>query len=498
MRWVKPIAQIASGDTFVSSLCKKMTAKALVGDGGFVALDDDGEPTYDNYDILGQSPPSLSTELIDRLRLFSPRTWWGMIVLEDRSYFSPFDLSTIVRSFVGLFLPLLMLWTISFVHITILRHEHSGETTTSAGGVPKMMLGRLIFVSMVSPWSLQCIYQICRELSIVLKSLRRTLKNRSETLTRAIDVLLERIRNHRAYRTRRFDVYLPPSLGNSIPSGRGNDHSNKLEALLLIPGASVSHVAYSEVAARLSDNGFLVAVLSIEPLRLAHHHLGADKTSVKRIMEQITEEIYSHAAATNSWWYADHCSDIVGETAPVIAIEWTLMGHSMGSFASMKLFDEFFDAENGNYDNMTRKCFSSKPPESFVSKQRQLFSERPRLDVFIAYKLVMWGVAAFAEVATDLSHHTRAKILIVQGTKDKLVDMMRYRQAELDANFPPGTETEEIIGGTHEGFSSYNPPNTFDDEDETDSMGKKIRTKSLSLEEQHKRACDATVRFLRS
>mmetsp|Transcript_13643 Transcript_13643/g.27514 ORF Transcript_13643/g.27514 Transcript_13643/m.27514 type:complete len:512 (+) Transcript_13643:71-1606(+) len=509
MHRIKPEASFASGDSFVSSLCMKMTARALIGDSGVACRDNNGGLEYDGYNILRQSQ-SFPTELVDQIRLFSPRTWWGIMVCEDRSSFSPFDMSTILQSFVGLLLPLLVLWTIDLVRLVVLRHHTSVATVVFTGGgapMPKVTLGRLVLVSLVSPWSIQCIYQIYRQLSILLQSLQTTLKNRSSTLTRAIDVLSKRIQNHRAYRTRRFDVYFPPSLGNSIlANGRkNNDGDNTLQALLLIPGASVSHEAYSEVAARLSDNGLLVAVMSLEPLRIAHHLLGTDKASVKRIMEQITEQIRMHTATTEYWQDGDGNSNDNSKTAetemPVRTVEWTLMGHSMGSFASMKLLDEFFDIEeddNNKNDNDNRRKMASKSQKCLGSKgkDRNGLPEIPRFDAFLTKKLVMWGVAAFTNAATDISVYKEAKILIVQGTRDKFVEMLRYRQTEFDAFFPPNIQTKEIIGGTHEGFSSYKPAPAFADEDEDDGSGGE-NTKILPLDKQHEQACDATVRFLR-
>ena len=56
----------------------------------------------------------------------------------------------------------------------------------------------------------------------------------------------------------------------------------------MIPSTLVSHEAYSEVASRMSNTGIVVAVLSLEPLRLAHHQLGTDATAMPRLIQNFT------------------------------------------------------------------------------------------------------------------------------------------------------------------------------------------------------------------
>ena len=121
-----------------------------------------------------------------------------------------------------------------------------------------------------------------------LKTFRDMMSSPSLTLSRATDVLESRIIHRRAYRTRRYDVYLPPSLNTSTDGKTSNDQS----ALLLIPGATVSHEAYSEVAGRLSDEGFVVVVVSLEPFRLANPYFGMDLALAKRIINEVTKKIH--------------------------------------------------------------------------------------------------------------------------------------------------------------------------------------------------------------
>eukprot|EP00535_Pseudo-nitzschia_heimii_P010360 CAMPEP_0197193500 /NCGR_PEP_ID=MMETSP1423-20130617/27310_1 /TAXON_ID=476441 /ORGANISM="Pseudo-nitzschia heimii, Strain UNC1101" /LENGTH=152 /DNA_ID=CAMNT_0042646701 /DNA_START=9 /DNA_END=467 /DNA_ORIENTATION=- len=149
-------------------------------------------------------------------------------------------------------------------------------------------------------------------------------------------------------------------------------------------------------------------------------------------------------------------------------MEWTLMGHSMGAFAATQLFRESLCDSNNNKEK-----------------------SESNWNITLGKKLVLWGVAAFVNLATDLSAEGEAQILILQGTNDEFVEMMQSKEDELEAFFPPSTRTEHIIGGTHEGFASYG--SIFDS---GTTKRKKESRKSIPLDRQHKKACDATVRFL--
>ena len=132
------------------------------------------------------------------------------------------------------------------------------------------------------------------------------------------------------------------------------------------------------------------------------------------------------------------------------------MGHSMGSFAAGRLFDK-----------LVRKGYC-----------------RTSGDIVIRNKLVLWGVAAFVGFITDLSDHGATDVLIVQGTKDELREMLREGNVELEQSFPPRTATEFIKGGTHDGFCSY----VFSSA--ATGSTNKVRAK------QQEQACKLTAEFL--
>lgn len=126
---------------------------------------------------------------------------------------------------------------------------------------------------------------------------------RSPANIEAWSVLSERITQRRAYRTRLYDVYLPPSLP---PPARA------MEAILFLPGFGVEHVAYSEPAARLADAGFVVVLLSAEPLRIASKELGFASSKIKRIQYDVCKRLD-------------------------VPLSWSVLGHSLGSFTATHL-----------------------------------------------------------------------------------------------------------------------------------------------------------------
>lgn len=474
---IKSAINFDGGDSIASYLCNN--AAWRLGINGTRHDDGDFHPLYDDTNILRQSRPveqltEFSAAFMQRLKLFSPRAWWGLIDLESKKPNPTFGISVIVASAMGLFLPLLFLW-----FFAIFQRGHSK---------PKLPSPRLLFVTLISPWSLNCLYELYCQLSAMLVSLRKIFEQQLSTLTRATDVLKLRIRHGRAYRTLGYDVYLPPSLASysvintDVDVDASADADTKTpRALLFIPGASVSHEAYSEVAARLSDKGFVVAVMSLEPLRLAGRYFGTNFASVQRIIGDVTSDIFVAAFSERQKAYLEKFGKLPQQMLPIKTVKWTLMGHSLGAFAAMQLFRELVDNPNKKHNLKLTSINVGMSGDKKLSTA---------VDVVFGKKMVLWGVAAFVNFATDLSDQKDAKILVIQGTNDDIVDMTRSLQGELDACFPSSTRTEHIAGGTHQGFGSYK--SVFLPE----KNGSK--KKCITLDQQHKRACHATVRFLRS
>ena len=513
--------------------------------------------------------------ILDRLQLvlvsLSPRTWWGILDYEKKkggSIFSSttttsFDKSTMNKSFLGLVLPIVVLWIIDYV---LLQHRYyrsfSATITTTTTMktyqiMKKTMISsqqRLLIASLLSPWSLGCLRQLVLHLSLILHSIRIIRKNRFITLSRATTMLQERINSNRAYRRGSYDIYLPPQLSPSPPpssffSADTNTAATKKEeeeamlkrcipAILLIPGAFVPHESYSEVASRLSDMGYAVAVLSLEPLRLAYHRIpGADTTSIQRIMDRITNELQQQQQAllqlslTSSSLSSSSQRKDGDNISTKVTVTWTLMGHSMGAMAAMKLFSEFItDYSNNNNNNNNNNSNNNNTALEQTSVLISSSTTRTTVaNAVVTNKLILWGVAAFIPFLTNLSNYNDVNILIVQGTNDDIVDMMKDRQEEFAHYFPSttilnnngnnvgsyggNTRTKYIIGGTHDGFGSYRSSTSSDlaqksdeeeqnyynnDDNNNHDSGSAITMTTMTLSEQHKQACDATVRFLRT
>jgi dienelactone hydrolase len=239
-------------------------------------------------------------------------------------------------------------------------------------------------------------------------------------------------------------------------------HTTTIPAILFLPGALVPHAAYAEVAGRLSDQGLVVVVTSMEPFRLAYHHLGSDAISMKRIMRRVQQQVTASLSTT-----AAAATTTTGKSSK--SLQWTILGHSMGCFSAMRLFRDLRHQQQ--QQQQQRKAGWSVP-------------------VPVTNKLVLWGVAAFLPFAVDLSGHSDARVLVVQGTDDQLVESLKGGQDALEACFPAQTtEKVMIVGGTHDGFASYLPANARKTDDTHAYDG-------LPREDQHDQTCSATVRFL--
>jgi hypothetical protein len=352
-------------------------------------------------------PPThslLITSALDRLRLLSPITWYGLMQVSSRSPFTAFQLEKLRDATLGVILPL----------ITFFLCMQLIETKRQANISWHRMLA-------LSPWVWHCSRQLLVQLSFFFQTVMNYFRNRNHALPSAIEGIRMRIASNRAYRTRRYDVYLPPS---SLTM-RNNAQSKTQKAIVMLPGALVPHPSYSELAGRLSDTGLLVVVTSLEPCLLADPNLGADIGSIRRIMSQIQKQLR------------------------IDNMEWILMGHSMGAFGAMRLYDQFHKQQS---DKKIRD-------------------------------LVLLGVAPFINECTDLSHYnnfTETRILLIQASDDVLVELLEDRQKELYTNFPVDTTARrDILGATHHGFASY------DDDDG-----------QITRHEQQQQVCDLVQDFL--
>lgn len=164
---------------------------------------------------------------------------------------------------------------------------------------------RLLTATLISPWAVQSIRTIVPQIHHVSTTCSLWNAMRKPILDETRDTLQQRISNGRAIRSKRFDLYLPPTY-----TGR---------ALLFVPGACVPHVAYAQVASQLSEQGVAVVVISAEPVCMPSVHLGCCKKSMQRVMKNVDRKYLPYPA------------------------RWSLGGHSMGAFCAMRLSSELMN-----------------------------------------------------------------------------------------------------------------------------------------------------------
>ena len=238
-------------------------------------------------------------------------------------------------------------------------------------------------------------------LSVVIN---KFVRHRHPALSTAQDLLLERIQCGRAKRTSTCDIYFPASTKTSKSIG-----------LLFYPGALVNHTAYSSIAASLSDEGILVVVLSLEPVRFVCNLSTAREMTLQALKAVPTE------------WDTK---------------EWVLAGHSAGATLALNLA-----VENDAHPINTR-----------ISK------------------VVVCG-AGRNEIGSGGSlrgNATPFRALVVNGSEDNLVKSVGEKDHNEFVNhlLPPNEDQEgdeslgstrfvTIEGGNHSQFADY--PGSFMD-----------------------------------
>ncbi|KAL3940162.1 MAG: hypothetical protein SGBAC_005233 [Bacillariaceae sp.] len=133
-------------------------------------------------------------------------------------------------------------------------------------------------------------------------AVRTFCKHRQPAFKSAQNLLWERIQNGRATRLDGYDIYLPS------PEAKESKHG-----LIFFPGALVSHTAYAPLAAKLSDAGILVVMMSLEPTRIPTDVSSCHKRALLVMYEVLTLGL------------------------GVSVDEWSLAGHSAGATMALVL-----------------------------------------------------------------------------------------------------------------------------------------------------------------
>ncbi|CAB9520886.1 ADP-ribosylation factor GTPase-activating protein [Seminavis robusta] len=367
---------------------------------------------------LSPPPQPWGTKLLDLSRLASPRTWWGVAMNVRRSPFVDIDWHPFLQGLLGVLVPFLVL-------LILLR------TTTTTIGTTATVPRPPALLYFGSPWAYHCLWvSMSKPLRELVGVGVNVWKGRSVPLPDAFETLTSSVAQSRCIRKRRYDLYLPPPTSTTLPKQTDHDTEHQQTAILFLPGSGVSHAAYANAAARLSDAGYVVVVPSMEPLRLALPHLGADWWDIARILRRVQRQL------------GGHC-------------HWVLAGHSMGSFAAMNLWAEYYDAS---------------------SSRQSSFSIGP--------ELVLWGVANFPTYMPSSNMTETTQLLLVQGQDDLLLKMTEQWKDLQEAKLPTNCQRVSIPGGTHGGFGSY--------PSEALPPGDLPHTKQQQL------AVEATVQFLKN
>ena len=263
-------------------------------------------------------------------------------------------------------------------------------------------------------------------------------RNRLTAFKSARNLLLDRVGKGRARRGKSYDLFLPPEKedgGEEDEASAATPPPSVSVGLIFFPGATVDHTAYASIAAALSDEGIVVAVVNLEPLRCATDVSGADVRDALRIMYEVIES---------------------GSVVPAGRIsEWALGGHSMGSNAAFNLAVKM----------------------------------RPGIS-----KLVLWEGLGKPEHMDGTLLDAKIDAVIINTTEDGLLKSQQQAFEASKLKLPPEEGNKRggksrfiwIEGGNHSGFGHYGPQ----------IWPKRDNERSITLEKQQSICVKETANFL--
>jgi hypothetical protein len=334
---------------------------------------------------------------------------------------------------------------------------HLSLPPASVSNVDMSYIFRLCTLSVLSPVTFDILFR--HFLSITRMTLSRlvvVLMSRKRADDSAKAILTQRVRSGRAMRRRGYDMYFPPK---KVDKQRIKQRGKTLiPSLFFFPGFGIDHAAYSDVASKLSDQGIAVAVISLEPLRLAHKALGGGIDDIYRLLRVAGKDISR---------YYKH------ESASPLIIEWNLGGHSMGGYFSLQLAEDIIN--------------QSQFPSVIILKRKTKSVSRVGSDI------VVWAAGNLVDSVPNLRINIRPplRVLVLNGSTDGIVKMSPQQKRKLLSKLPKSTtELRTIKGANHSGFASYD---TASKNSSTFAMN---GPRTITLEAQHDEACSQTIRFL--
>lgn len=295
---------------------------------------------------------------------------------------------------------------------------------------------RMTILSLISPLSLDVIFNCVRPILFqVLQRFKVVLQSRKRADHSTRVQLREKIKEGRVLQRHSYDLYLPPSK----ESNDATDDSN-IKCLLFFPGFGIHHSAYADVASLISQYGIPVAVVSLEPLRLAHAKLGGSIQDVRRILKYAGRDVVKY--------YKQNDNNNVNEVTvdekdnESVILEWDVGGHSMGGYNSLQLAPVLQQSDD---EQLTIK----------LSQNNGSISSR------IGSQIIVWGAGNLVDSVPNLqtlnsSDESTFRVLILLGSNDDLAKFTSHRQKrDLLRKLPRRSKMQTIKGANHSGFASY-------------------------------------------
>jgi pimeloyl-ACP methyl ester carboxylesterase len=239
---------------------------------------------------------------------------------------------------------------------------------------------------------------------------------RSRTRSVALELIDQLAAEGRFVASFSYDVYLP-SLQNVKAAS---------QAILFLPGAGVAHRAYARAMHLLADLGYIVVVVSAEPLRRIAPGLGHTADYFRRM-----------------------CMHPVSTKYPQIST-WLLAGHSMGAFGATQVAQEL--------GINTVVMWAAAP---FVAALADLSQTTTRVAViqgsndallpFVLEKLQPPGIDLVKEFWAKLPPHAQ-EFVIEQGTHAGFADYQSKSLLEDDDGLSREAQQQQAVRLTHQYF----------------------------------------------
>ena len=239
--------------------------------------------------------------------LLSPVSWWRTAV------FKRVDLRPLWISCASMVLPPVL----STLYVSVSGDQNcsssrlscsTGPRSYTTSAVQSFLLAPALWLT---PWTAAFAWKASATLQQLWRARKELISARARTKESAWECLATEVACGRAYRCRGYDVYTPTAVPTSTTTTDDDGNNCIKRPILFFPGATVEHSAYAPVAARFAQAGYLVVVVSAEPLRIVDEWLLPPRC-IRRICSAVERR---HGCGNN----------------------WVLMGHSMGSFLCTKL-----------------------------------------------------------------------------------------------------------------------------------------------------------------